>query len=92
MNKLLKLFVMPLIFLLSVFNLFWAVVGAILFRVFSMFVGLSAICTIWAWVIGDKMAPLFAGITAGTCALLLAGTLLSQKSEAILTHLVSQSK
>lgn len=88
MKRLLRLLSIPFKFFLALLNLVCAVFGSILFRALSVFAGLTAICTIWAWLIGDKMALLFTGITIGTCALLLVGMLLGEKSESILNHFV----
>lgn len=86
MKMMKRLISIPVLFSVTVLNLFAAVIGAILFKALSLFVGLASVCTIWAWLIGDKMALLFTGITIGTCALLVIGMLLSEQSESILSR------
>lgn len=90
MKHAIRLLTIPFKFLLALLNLVCALFGSILFRALTVFAGLTAICTIWAWLIGDKMALLFTGITIGTCALLLAGMLLGEKSASILDHFLGR--
>ena len=92
MKKMMKLLSIPVVFIVTTINLFAAVIGAILFKLLSLFVGLVAVCTIWAWLIGDKMTLLFAGITLGACALMVIGMLLSDESVSIITRFSRRAK
>ena len=76
-----RVLVVPVTGILAVILACGAMIGSILFRLLSLLVSLAGICTIWAWLIGDHMAPLFAGVFVGCMALLLIGVFLQHQGE-----------
>jgi hypothetical protein len=92
MKRFLKLLAMPVCLLLTLLMVWSNMFGSVLFRILSMIVGLTSLCTVWAWLIGDKMAPMFAGITVGFFLLMFIGTLIHEGSEALVVKLIGYVK
>lgn len=92
MKQFLKLLAIPVCLLLTLLMTCSALFGSVLFRILSMVVGVSSICTVWAWLIGDKMAPLFAGITVGFFLLMAIGTVIHHGGEALVVKLIGYLK
>lgn len=92
MKRFLKLLAIPVCLILTLLMVCCTLFGSVLFRILSMVVGLASICTVWAWLIGDKMAPIFAGITIGFFLLMFIGTLIQQGGEALVLRLAGYVK
>lgn len=57
-----KLLAIPVLLLIYLGTFLATSAGHLINWLLSMIVVFTGICTIWAWIIGDKMAPIFLGI------------------------------
>ncbi len=92
MKRIRKILAVPLLGMIMLLMACGAMVGSVLFRLMSLVVSLTGICMIWAWLIGDKMAPLFSGIFVGFMILMLIGVFLQEQGEAMISKLSKLAK
>lgn len=61
MSLIKKALSVPVLLLIHAGMYLTAIAGHLIGWILSLIVGLTGICTIWAWIVGDKLAPIFLG-------------------------------
>lgn len=87
MKKLLKALAIPILGLTDLMIVCGSFAGHLISHILSWIVGFAMICAIWAWLIGDEMAPLFLGVGTGFFLLMAAGAKLFDESTVLASKL-----